>query len=85
LQGFGIDPGGSHSSPGKTESPAQKDRSARDADGTSIAPALDTAAAVIILALPPYCELVSGPKSLNRMPAVPATATNTATSKGTFL
>jgi hypothetical protein len=61
LQGFGIDPCGSHSSPGKTESFAHTDRPAGSADGTSIAPALDTAAAVIILALPPYCELVSGP------------------------
>src|ERR1700730_11940112 len=85
LQGYGIDPGGSHSSPGKTESLAHSDRPAGSADGTSIAPALDTAAAVIILALPLYCELVSGPKSLNRMPAMPTTATNAVASRGTFL
>ena len=85
LHGFGIDPCGSHSSPGKTGSLAQEDRPAGGVDGTSIAPALDTAAAVIILALPPYCELASGPKSLNRMPAVPASATNAVTSTGTFL
>jgi hypothetical protein len=92
LHGFGIDPCGSHSSPGKTGSLAHEDRPAGGADGTSIAPAHDTAAAVIILALPLYCELasgccelVSGPKSLNRMPAVPARATKAVTSTGTFL
>jgi len=87
LHGFGIDPGGSHSSLGKTGSLAQKeaDRPAGGADGTSIAPALATAAAVVILALPLPCEAVSGPKSLNRMTAVPTTATNAATSVGTFL
>jgi len=34
-----------------------------DCDGISIAPALDTAMAVIILALPPRCESLPGPKS----------------------
>jgi hypothetical protein len=53
--------------------------------GTSIAPALDTAAAVIILALPLHWEAVFAPKSFNRIPAVPATATDAATSMGTFL
>ena len=85
MHGFGVDPSGSHLSPGKTGSLAHTDRPAGSADGTSIAPALDTAAAVIILALPLYCELVSGPKSLNRMPAVPASATNAVASRGTFL
>jgi len=61
------------------------DRKTGGADGTSIAPALDTAASVIILALPLPSEAVSGPKSLNRMTAVPTTATNAATSMGTFL
>jgi hypothetical protein len=83
--GFGIDPDGSHSSPGKTGSLAHTDRPADAADGTSIAPALDTAAAVIILALPRSCEAMFASKSLNRMPTVPATATDTATSMGTFV
>jgi hypothetical protein len=52
LHGFGIDPCGSHSSAGKTGSLAHEGRSAGGTDGTSIAPARDTAAAVIILALP---------------------------------
>jgi hypothetical protein len=85
LHGFGIDPCGSHSSPGKTGSLAHEGRPAGGVDGISIAPARDTAAAVIILALPRYGELVSGPKSLNSMPAVPARATNAVTSTGTFL
>jgi hypothetical protein len=87
LQGFGVDPPGSRSSPGKTGSLAQKDsdRPADGADGTSMAPALDTAAAVIIPALPLPCEATSGSKSFNRMTAVPATATNAATSAGIFL
>ena len=84
LHGFGIDPCGSHSSPGKTGSLAHEGRSG-GTDGTSIAPVRDTAASVIILALPLYCELVSEPKSLNRMPAVPARATHAVTSTGTFL
>jgi len=36
-------------------------------DEISIAPALDTAAAVIMLALLPPCELLPGPKSLKRI------------------
>jgi hypothetical protein len=87
LHRFGIDPGGSDSSPSKTGSLAQKDsdRPAGGADGTSIAPALATAAAVVIVALPLPGEAVSGPKSLNRMTAVPTAATNAATSMVTFL
>jgi hypothetical protein len=38
-------------------------------DGISIAPALETAAAVIILALPLACEALLGPKSFKRMTA----------------
>jgi hypothetical protein len=85
LHRFGVDPSGSQSSPGKTGSLAHANRPAGGADRTSMAPVLATAAAVIILALPLSCEAVSGPKSLNRMPAVPATATNAATSTGAFL
>jgi hypothetical protein len=44
-------------------------------DGISIAPALDTAAAVIALALPLPCELLPGPKSIRRTPAVARIAT----------
>ena len=36
-------------------------------DGISIAPALDTTAAVIIVALPLPCESLLGPKSLKRI------------------
>jgi hypothetical protein len=57
------------------------DRPVGGADGNSIAPALDTAAAVIILALPLPCES-PGPTSLKRMTAVPTTATNAATITG---
>src|SRR5580692_8676584 len=85
LHGFGVDPGGSHLSPGKTGSLAHTGRPAGSADGTSMAPAFATAAAVIILASPLSCEAVSRPKSLNRMPVVPATATNAATNTGNFL
>jgi hypothetical protein len=61
------------------------DRPAGGCDGIWIAPALDTAAAVIILALPPPCESLPGPKSLKRMTAVPTTATKAVASTGTFL
>ena len=43
------------------------DRPAGSADGISIAPAVDTATAVIILALPLPCESLPGPKSLKRI------------------
>jgi hypothetical protein len=52
-------------------------RAAGDPDGISIAPALATAAAVI-LAL--YCEALLGAKSPKRTTAWPTTATTTATS-----
>jgi hypothetical protein len=54
-------------------------------DGISIAPALDTAAAVIALALSATCGSVAGLKLLKRITAVPTTATNAVTSMGTFL
>jgi hypothetical protein len=54
-------------------------------DGISIAPALDTAAAVIALALRPARESVSGLTLLKRITAVPTTATNAVTSTGDFL
>ena len=50
-------------------------------DGITIAPALDTAAAVII-PLPLPCESLPGPKSLKRIAAVPTTATIAATITG---
>jgi hypothetical protein len=50
--------------------------------GISIAPALDTAAAEIILALPPPCEPFPGLKSLRRTPAVAKTATIAVTIAG---
>jgi hypothetical protein len=49
-------------------------------DGISIAPALDTVAAV---PLPLPCESLAGPKSLERIAAVPATATVVAIITGT--
>jgi hypothetical protein len=61
------------------------DRMVAGCDGIWIAPALDTAAAVIILALPLPSESLPGPKSLKRMTAVPTTATKAVTSTGTFL
>lgn len=51
-------------------------------DGISIAPALETAAAVIILAAPLSCEALLGPKSLKRIPAVAPIATIAATIAG---
>jgi len=42
-------------------------RAAGGSDGISLAPALDTTAAVIILALPLPCESLPGPKSLKRI------------------
>jgi hypothetical protein len=44
-------------------------------DGISIAPALEIAAAVTLLAVPLSCGALPGPKSLNRMPAVAPIAT----------
>jgi hypothetical protein len=51
-------------------------------DGISMAPALDTAAAVIILAVALSCEALLGPKSSKRIPAVLAIATITVTVAG---
>src|SRR5712691_11796450 len=51
-------------------------RPAGGSEGISIAPTLDTAADVIILALPLSCESLPGRKLL-RIPAVPTTATIT--------
>jgi hypothetical protein len=48
-----------------------------------MAPALDTAAAVIILALALAREWLPGPKSLKRTTVWPAMATNRATVTGT--
>jgi hypothetical protein len=50
-------------------------RPAGGSDGISIAPALDTVTAVIILAAPLSCEALLGPKSLKRIPAVAPIAT----------
>jgi hypothetical protein len=55
-------------------------RPAGGSDGISIAPALDTAAAVLALPLP--CESLLGPKSLKRIPAVHTIATIAATITG---
>ena len=51
-------------------------RPAGGSDGISIAPALDTAAAVLALPLP--CESSLGPKSSKRIPAVHTIAIITA-------
>ena len=56
-------------------------RPAGGSEGISIAPTLDTAAEVIILALSLSCELLPGRKLL-RIPAVPTTATITVTITG---
>ena len=54
----------------------------KGSEGVSIAPALATAAAVIILAVALSCEVLLGPKSSKRIPAVLAIATITATITG---
>jgi hypothetical protein len=51
-------------------------------EGVAIAPALDAAAAVIILAVALLCEALREPKSSKSMPAVLAIATITATITG---
>ena len=51
-------------------------------DGISIAPALATAAAVIMLARPLPCESLLGPKSLKRTTAVLTIATIAVTITG---
>jgi hypothetical protein len=51
-------------------------------EGVSIAPALDTAAAAIILSVPLSCEALLGPKSSKRIPAILAIATSAATIAG---
>jgi hypothetical protein len=56
-------------------------RPAGGSEGISIAPALDTAADVIILALRLSCESLPGRKFM-RIPAVPTTATITVTITG---
>jgi len=85
LHGFSTDPG-SRSTPGKTELRAQNNtgRPARGADETSIEPALDTAAVVAIVSMPLPCKALSGPKSLDRVTAVPKAAANAATGTGTL-
>jgi hypothetical protein len=54
----------------------------KGSEGVSIAPALDKAAAVIILAIALSREVLLGPKSSKRIPAVLAIATITATITG---
>ena len=54
----------------------------KGSEGVSIAPALATAAAVIIHAVALSCEVLLGPKSSKRIPAVLAIATITATITG---
>jgi hypothetical protein len=52
-------------------------------EGISVAPALDTAAAVIIPELTPPCESLPKPKSLQRIPTVPTTAASKVMITGT--
>jgi len=47
-----------------------------------MAPALDTAAAVIILGVPPACEALPMRRSSERIPAAPTTATMMVTIRG---
>jgi len=58
------------------------ERSAGDTDGVRIAPALDTASAVVLPASLPVGEPIPGPKPSNSMPARPATAMIRATIAG---
>src|SRR5216683_992444 len=51
----------------------------KSSEGVSIASALDTAAAVVILAVALSREALLGPKSTNRIPAVLAIATSATT------
>jgi hypothetical protein len=53
----------------------EADEPAGGSDGISIAPALEIAAALTILAVPLFCGAPLGPKSLKRIPAVAPIAT----------